>query len=77
MDFYYIKCSRLIKSNNFKIKRKNSLYSRCICCGFKKSDIIDEVELVVLSSCRKITKIRNLQKSINEKLYFTEVCNVR
>ena len=46
MNLYCIKCSIFAKNRFIKIKckinEKFSIYSRCIDCGFKKSEIINE-----------------------------------
>ena len=49
MNFYCIKSSKFTENGNMKIKleigEKISLYTRCINCGFKKFETIEEKEL--------------------------------
>ena len=52
MNLYCIKCLMIKKNKNIKIKHKTvekiNLHSRCIGCGFKKFETIDEEELSYL-----------------------------
>ena len=52
MNLYCIKCLIFKKNNNITTKRdideKINLYSRCIDCGFKKFETIDEEKLSCL-----------------------------